>query len=164
MWYDEKKEVVLRKLRSSEKGLSEKEADIRLKRHGKNLIKEIYKINPWKIFFLQFKSWLIYILIAAIIVSIIIEHYIDSGVIFAIVLLNAFIGFFQQYKAEKSVLELRKILTPKVKVMRNGKLKIIKAEELVRGDILVLKSGDKIPADCRILKVINLEVNEAVLT
>jgi len=159
-----KKEAVLEKLNSTVEGLSQKEANLRLKRYGKNLVKELYKISPIKIFFKQFKSFLIYILLFAAIFSLIIKHYIDAGVIFAIVLLNASLGFYQQYKAEKSIMKLKKILTPIAKVFRNGKLTKIKSEEIVPGDILKLEEGDKIIADCRVFSTNNLEVNEAILT
>jgi len=106
----------------------------------------------------------VYILLFSIAISVVIQHYLDASVIGAIVLLNAAIGFAQQYKAEKSVKELKKLLVLKAKVLRGGVLKVINAEEIVVGDIILLKQGDKIPADCRIFKHENLEVNEAVLT
>jgi len=163
-WHNLKKEAVIEKLNSDERGLSEKEASLRLQRYGKNIIKEIYKINPIKIFFKQFRSFLIYILIAAVIISFLIKHYVDAGIIFAIVILNATLGFVQQYKAEKSILKLKKLLKPTVKVFRQGKLRRVKSEEVVPGDVVVVREGDKIVADCRILESENLEVNEAILT
>ncbi len=163
-WHAVKKEDVFEELKTSKDGLSEREAELRLARDGRNIIKEKDKLNFIKIFFLQFKSWLIYILLFSIIISIVIKHYLDASVIGAIVFLNATIGFVQQYKAEKSVKELKKLLVLKAKVLRDDKLKMINAEEIVVGDILLLKQGDKIPADCRIFKYENLEVNEAVLT
>jgi len=163
-WHALKKEEILRQLKTSSKGLSEREAALRLEKYGKNIIKETYKINPVKIFFKQFKSFLIYILILATLVSLIIKHYVDASVIFAIVLLNSTLGFIQEYKAEKSILKLKKLMRPEAKVFREGKLKKIKAEEVVPGDILVLKEGDKLIADCRLLETENLEVNEAILT
>ncbi|MBU0957257.1 MAG: HAD-IC family P-type ATPase [Nanoarchaeota archaeon] len=159
-----KKEQVLKSLNTSPQGLTEKQARKRQETYGKNQIKDLYKINPLKIFLLQFKSFLIYILIAATILAIIISEYIDAIVIFAIIILNAIIGFTQQYKAEKSIIELRKILTPKVKVYREGKLKIISSKDIVPGDIIKLSAGDKIPADARIISTENLELNEAILT
>ncbi len=163
-WHAVKKEVVFKELRTSEEGLSEKEAELRLERNGKNVIEEKDQLNAVKIFFLQFKSWLVYILLFSIIIAIVIAHYLDASVIGAIVLLNVIIGFIQQYKAEKSIKELKKLLVLKTKVLRDGVLKIINAEDIVVGDIVLLKSGDKIPADCRIFKYENLEVDESVLT
>lgn len=159
-----KKEAILKELQTSSKGLTDKEASLRLETYGKNMIEEVYKIKPMKIFFKQFKSFLIYILLVATLFSIIIKHFLDASVIFLIVLLNATIGFFQQYKAEKSIAELKKILVPNVRVIRNSKLKKISSLNLVPGDIIVLREGDKIMADSRILKAENLEVNEAILT
>jgi len=163
-WHAVKKEAVFKELVTSENGLSEKEAQLRLARDGKNVIKEEEKLNSVKIFLLQFKSWLVYILLFSIVISIVIKHYLDASVIGAIVVLNATIGFVQQYKAEKSVKELKKLLVLKAKVLRDNTLKVINAEDIVVGDILLLRQGDKIPADCRIFKIENLEVNEAVLT
>ena len=163
-WHALKKEEVLKKLNSSSDGLSKEEAKIRLERYGKNIIKDDYKLNPFKIYFLQFKSWLIYILLIATLISLLIMHYLDASVIFAIILLNTTIGFVQQYRAEKSMLELKKLLTLKSKVLRGGRLIVANAEEIVSGDVLILKAGDKIPADCRIISFENLEVNEAILT
>ncbi len=159
-----KQEDILKKLNTEKKGLTEKEASLRLNKYGKNEIKEVYKISPVKIFLKQFKSFLVYILFVAIIISLIIKHYIDASAILAIVILNSFLGFFQQYKAEKSIVKLKKMLKPESKVYRDGKLKIISSENLVPGDIIKLEEGDKVTADCRILEVDNLETNEAVLT
>lgn len=163
-WHAVKKEDVLKELKSNEKGINDKEAEIRLKKNGRNIIEETYKISPVKIFIKQFQSYIVYVLLAATIISFIIRHYLDASVILAIVFLNAGLGFAQQYKAEKSILELKKLMVPKSKVMRNGKLRVISSAYLVPGDILVLESGDCITADSRILGSENLEVNEAVLT
>ncbi len=163
-WHAIKKEAVFKGLRTSEEGLSQKEADLRLERNGKNIIEEKEKLSTVKIFLVQFKSWLVYVLLFSVIIALIIEHYLDASVIGAIILLNAGIGFIQQYKAERSVKELRKLLVLKTKVLRDGVLKIINAEDIVAGDIVLLKSGDKIPADCRIFRYENLEVDESILT
>ena len=163
-WHTLAKEEVLKKLNSSLEGLSQKEAEIRLERYGKNVIEEVYKISPFKIFLKQFKSFLIYILLFAIVFSVLIKHFIDASVIFAIVILNASLGFVQQYKAEKSIINLRKLLKPEVRVFRNGRLRQISSEYLVPGDLIRLAEGDKITADCRLTSIENLEVNEAILT
>ncbi len=163
-WHAIKKESVLKRLRSSAEGLSEKEAQLRLEKDGRNVIKEQDGLGGLRILLLQFKSWIIYILLFSIAISLVIQHYLDASVIGAIVLLNAAIGFVQQYKAEKSVKELKKLLVLKAKVLREGVLKIINAEDIVVGDVIILRQGDKIPADARIFQYENLEVNEAVLT
>ena len=163
-WHMLKKEEVLEKLNSGAEGLSEQEAAERLKKYGRNAIKEGYSLNPAKIFLKQFNSFIIYVLLAAILISVIIAHYIDAYVIAAIVLLNAVIGFVQQYKAEKSIIELRKMFIPTTKVFRGGKLKVVSSQDIVPGDVVLFEEGDKVTADCRILETTNVEVSEAILT
>ena len=163
-WHTLKKEGVLRDFGSSLTGISEKEASKRLKEYGDNVIQETLKLHPLKIFLSQFKSIFIYILLVATIFSLIIKHYIDSSIIFIIIMFNVSVGFFQQYKAEKSILELKKILIPTVRVMREGRLRKISSKEIIPGDLLILSEGDRVVADCRLIVVENLEVNEAILT
>lgn len=163
-WHAKTKEEIFSELNSSKSGLSDEEAKQRLQKYGKNEIKKTHRLEPLKIFFSQFKSFLIYILIVAAAISFFIKHYIDGIVISAIVFLNAGIGFFQQYKAEKAIINLKKFVVPESKVVRDGKLKSVSSHELVPGDIVKLKSGDKVNADCRILNYENLQINEAVLT
>jgi P-type Ca2+ transporter type 2C len=164
MWHALDKKEVLNKLKTSEEGLSEKEASARLKQYGKNEIKQSSKMHPFAIFIEQFKSVFIVILFAAAIFSFLIKHYVDFAVIMVIVVLNSVIGFFQQYKAEKIISEMKELLVPKVKVMREGKISEISSLELVVGDILMVSEGDKITADCRLLQVNELQANEAALT
>ena len=158
------KEEILKELRTSENGLTSEEADARLQKYGKNILKEPSKIRPIKIFLEQFNSFLIYILVIAAGISFLIKHNLDGIVISVVVLVNAGIGFTQQYKAEKAIADLKKFLVSKSKVLRNGRLLEISSEEIVPGDILVLSAGDKINADCRILESENLQTNEAILT
>jgi len=162
-WHAKKKEELFRILKTSEKGLTEQEAEKRLK-DGLNEIKEIYRINPVKIFLSQFKSFLIYILLIAALISIFIAHYLDASVIFAITLINTIIGFVQQYKAETSIQKLKQLFVPQARIFRNGKLKLMSSKHIVPGDIILFEQGDKITADCRILESENLEVNESILT
>lgn len=164
MWHALDKKEVLEKLNTSENGLSDEEASKRLKEYGKNELKQIHKINPFFIFLEQFKSIFILILFAAAIFSFFIQHYIDFAVILVIVILNSAIGFFQQYRAERIIQKMKNLLVPKVKVLRGGKLSEIFSSEVVPGDIMVISEGDKITADCRLLYVNELQVNEAVLT
>ncbi len=163
-WHTKKKEEVIKELNSNLNGLSQAEVEIRSAQHGENIIKETFKVSPVKIFLTQFKSFLIYILLAATLLSFLIKHYLDGSVILVIIIINATIGFIQQYKAEKSILELRKILIPLTRVLREGKLIRISSTQLIPGDILVLSEGDKITADARIIEAESLEVNEAILT
>jgi len=158
------KEELFKEFKTSKDGLSQEEAKQRLEKYGKNIIKKTQKFKALKILFEQFNSFLIYILILAAILSFAIGHNLDAVVISAIIVINAGIGFFQQYKAEKAIESLKKFLIPHSKVMREGKLIKISSEELVPGDIVILGSGDKINADCRIIELEDLQTNEAVLT
>jgi Ca2+-transporting ATPase len=164
MWYNLDKKEVLEKLKSSEKGLSQEEAQKRLLQYGKNEIKQIKRTSPILIFFQQFKSVFILILILASIFSLIIQQYLDFAIIMGIVLFNSAVGFFQQYKAEKIISKMKELLVPKVQVIRDGKISEILSSELVIGDILMLSEGDKITADCRLLHSNEIQTNEASLT
>lgn len=164
VFHAQKKEAVLEELGTSENGLTHYQFKSRLEEFGKNKIRKTHKLRPLKILFEQFKSFLIYILIFAIVISFLIGHVTDAIVILAIVIINASIGFFQQYKAEKAIISLRKLLVQTSIVIRDGKHLKIPSSEIVPGDILVLKAGDKINADCRIIESENLQTNEAVLT
>lgn len=153
-----------KELHSSETGLPQSRATNLLKIHGKNTIKKKASLHPIKIFFSQFNSFLIYILLIASLISFMIDHLIDAFVILAIVLLNSAIGFFQQFKAERAIQKLKKLILPKTRVIRNGKQIEINSTDLVPGDIIVLEAGDKIPADLRIIESENAATNEAILT
>jgi len=174
-YYRLKLKEVYSKLNSSEKGLSQKEAKERLK-EGYNELKKKKQISPLKLFLLQFKGFLILILIAAAIIAAIIpffeknvsgltiNDFKDPIIITGILFLNALFGSIQEYKAEKAIEALKKLATPKAKVLRDNKEVEIPTKEIVPGDVLLLEEGDKIPADARIIKSINLEVQESALT
>jgi P-type Ca2+ transporter type 2C len=147
-----------------ETGLTQKEAEYRLIKAGKNQITHEEKISKLKIFTQQFKNPLIYILLVAIVISVIIKEFLDASVILAIVLLNSILGYYQEYKAEKALELLKKISAPTARVLRNKRIRIIKAQNVVPGDILILETGDKIPADARLLTMSNLQTNESILT
>ncbi len=151
-------------LNSDENGLTDKEAKKRLLEFGENRILEKKRKTALQIFLDQFKSVLILILIVATIVSVILGEILDAAVIFAIVILNALLGFYQERKAEKILEALKKLASLNAKVLRNSEAKIIKSEEIVPGDILILAAGDKIQADCRLLESINLKIDESSLT
>jgi P-type Ca2+ transporter type 2C len=163
-WYQIETDEMLRKLSASENGLNEDEARQRLARFGPNKLAEAEKISRFEILLHQFASPLIYILLVAGAVTILLQEYTDAGVIFAVVVLNAIIGFTQEYKAEESVRALRKLTVPRARVVRDGREKEINSEELVPGDVVVLASGAKVPADMRLLKTIELRVDEALMT
>src|SRR3989338_2415734 len=155
---------VFRELNSNNEGLSQAEAEKRLQEYGLNEIKEAKKISPIKIFLNQFNSVVVYILIAALVISLFIGERLDAIVIGIILILNAVFGFIQEYRAEKSIEALKKLASLKATVIRDGKEKEIDAKLLVPGDIINLETGDKIPADARLFEVINLETQEAALT
>jgi len=163
-WHSLDKKEVLKELKTSEEGLSAQEARSRLQTYGKNELKQISKVNPLIIFLTQFNSVFIYILLVAALFSFLIKHYLDFTVILAVVLVNSFVGFFQQYKAEKTIQELKQILVPKVKVLRNNRLVEIFSSDLVPGDIISISEGDKVMADCRIIHSNDIQANEAILT
>lgn len=163
-WYQLSIKEIYQQLNTHEKGLTSQEAQKRLIQYGYNRIQEEDKINRLKIFLHQFASPLIYILLIAGIISIILKAYIDAGVIFAVVILNAVIGYFQEYKAEQSVRALKKMLVPRAKVLRDGIEKEINSEELVPGDMVFLYSGIRVPADIRLVHTVELKIDESILT
>lgn len=163
-YYKKRVDELFKEFNTSEKGLSNTEAKKKLLKYGKNIIKEERKFQPIKILLDQLKSFLIYILIIAAVISFFIGNNIDGFVISAIIVLNAGIGYFQQYKAEKAITSLKKLLIPKSKVIREGRMIEVLSSELVPGDVIVFESGDKVSADARIIESDNLQTNEAVLT
>ncbi len=163
-WYQLRINDVLQKLETSKEGLTEKDAKERLTRFGTNKLAEEEKISKIKILLHQFISPLIYILLVAALVTFLLKEYTDASVIIAVVILNAIIGYIQEFKAERSVRALKRMLTPRTKVLRDGHEKEINSEVLVPGDIVLLASGSKVPADIRLLKTIELKIDEAMLT
>jgi Ca2+-transporting ATPase len=148
----------------TEKGLSNSEADHRLHKYGLNELKVEKGISPFKIFLQQFTSPLVWLLIVALVISIFLKEEVDAIVIGAIIVLNAFLGFIQEYKAEKSIEALKKMASPKAKVIRGGKEMKIDSTQVVPGDLIVLETGDKVPADSRIVEVHELQTQEGPLT
>ncbi|PIN79454.1 calcium-translocating P-type ATPase, PMCA-type [Candidatus Woesearchaeota archaeon CG10_big_fil_rev_8_21_14_0_10_34_8] len=163
-YYNKTLENVEKELETSIQGLSSAEAKKRLEKYGLNEIKEKKKVNPLIIFLSQFNSVVVYILIGAVIISALLGEYVDSIVIMVILIFNAVFGFIQEYKAEKSIEALKKMASLKAKVMRNNKVEMIDAKELVPGDILLLEEGDKIPADGRLIETIHINTLESALT
>jgi P-type Ca2+ transporter type 2C len=147
-----------------EEGLTNAEAEKRLLDFGPNKLKESKKEGLIKIFLRQFNDVLIYILILASVVSFFAGEKIDAYVIFAILIFNAVFGFIQEYKAEKAIELLRKLTTLTTKVIRDGKIIQVPSSEIVKGDVIVLESGDKVSADLRIIEERNLQTDEAALT
>jgi len=163
-WHSLETAEVLGKLNASERGLKPEEAANRLMQYGFNELIAGRKVSPLSIFFSQFKSVLILILLGATIISLATGHDVDAVVIFTIVIVSTLVGFTQEYRAERALEALKKMLTPTAIVLRDGKETEIPVKEIVPGDILVLKEGDKVSADARLIEVINLQINEASLT
>lgn len=155
---------VLDALESSTHGLSSVEAEKRFEEAGANSLPAAEKEGLFKRFFKHFHDLLIYILIAAALVTAILGHWIDTGVILAVVVINAVIGFIQEGKAEEALASIRKMLSALAHVHRDGRWHEIEAERLVPGDMVRLKSGDRVPADLRLIKVTDLRIEESALT
>ncbi|MBW6492721.1 MAG: HAD-IC family P-type ATPase, partial [Lentimicrobium sp.] len=164
-WHSMEAGDVVEKLKTDqEKGLKDNEVKERLGKYGRNEIPKGKKRTWWMRLLMQFNNVLIYVLIAAAIITALMDHWIDTWVILAVVIINALIGFLQEGKAERSLESIRKMLSLEAVVIRNGKKQTVDAEELVPGDVVMLKSGDKIPADIRLVKSKDLRVEESPLT
>ena len=157
-------EETLNSLRSSRDGLTSEEAARRLQEYGPNELRRLKKISPWAIFFEQFKDLLIIILLVAVVISAILGETVDAIVIFIIIIFAAGLGFIQEYRAERSLEALNKMAAPTARVVRDGKHIDIPANELVPGDVVLVKTGDRIPADGRVMESVNLRTDEASLT
>jgi len=157
-------EKVLKKLSSGINGISREEAKNRLQKFGPNEIPEKKAKHPLLVFLKQFHNILIYILIVAAVISFSIGDPIDAYVITAVILINATMGFIQEYKAERSIRALKKMIVLYTKVFREGELLQIPTKELVPGDIIFLEEGDRISADARLIEVKNFRTVEASLT
>ena len=145
-------------------GLSSGEAKIRLEKHGENKLKEKKRVSWLKVLLEQFKSPLIYILVIASGITLALGDVINASVIGAAVVLNTILGFYQEMKAERSLEALSKMLTPKAKVLRDGKRVMIEASQVVPGDICVLELGERVPADGVVVMADSLSCDEAILT
>ena len=155
---------VIQTLQTSRQGLEDREAKSRLAKFGYNELVAEKKTSPFKILIRQFTGILIIILIIATIFSAAIGELVDAIVILAIVVAAAVLGFTQEYRAERSLEALKKMLSPTITVVRDGKEKKIPSKDLVPGDAILLEAGDRVPADARLIEIANLQVDEASLT
>ncbi|APU61580.1 calcium-translocating P-type ATPase, SERCA-type [Clostridium botulinum] len=146
------------------KGLTTREAQKRIKKYGPNVLKKKKKISPFKIFLEQFNDFIIWVLIAATIISGFMGERADAITILIIVIMNAILGFVQEFKTEKSLEALNELSSPTAKVIRDSSVKVINAEELVIGDLVILESGDRIPADCILVEDSSFMADESLLT
>ncbi len=163
-WYAFRDEEVFTELRTSVNGLEEKEVAKRLQFYGENKLPEAKKVTLGQIILHQLLNPLIFILIAAAVASIFIGEGKDAVFIFLVILINSALGTYQEYNAEKSASSLQKLMKIKARVRRNGSEIEVPAEEIVPGDIVLLESGMKVPADMRLLEVSGLEIDESFLT
>lgn len=145
-------------------GLSQKEAERRLQKYGSNTLQKKKKISPIKIFISQFNDFITWVLIAATIISGFMGEKADCITILIIVIMNAILGFVQEYRTERSLEALKKMSSPTAKVIRDGFVKVINTEELVIGDLVIVESGDRVPADCMLVEDSNFMVDESILT
>lgn len=164
MYYQKNIEEIIKEFETSEEGLSKKEANERLLKYGKNILTSKKKESILKMFLKEFTSPMILILLFTVVVSFIIGEVLDACVILFIILIDAVIGTYQEYKAKKSAEALNQMLKSKAKVLRDNKEMEIDAEELVVGDIILVDSGTKLTSDARIIECSNIQIDESVLT
>jgi len=164
-WYKLSPEQVLAQLKvDPERGLEDSEAKNRLEQHGRNELTERGVKSPWRIFLEQFTGTMVVVLMIAALISALLGEFQDAIIVMVIVILNALLGFRQEYQAEQAMAALKKLAIPTVRVKRGGHIKEISSVTLVPGDIVLLEAGNLVPADCLILESANLSVQEAALT
>ncbi|WP_299700411.1 cation-translocating P-type ATPase [uncultured Pontibacter sp.] len=165
MWFSKSIEAVLTELKvDPAQGLSETEAQARLEKHGPNKLTAKKKKSVFQMFVAQLRDWLIYVLFAAVVITLFMGEYIDSIIIMAVIILNAVLGVVQEIKAGNAIEALQKIASPKAIVRRDSVVKEIDAETVVPGDILILDAGRYIAADLRLIESANLQIEESALT
>ncbi len=146
------------------RGLASPEAAMRLERQGPNEVASGKRKPPWLRFLLQFHQSLIYLLLVAALVSAALAEWVDASVIFGVVLVNALIGYLQESKAEDAIAALARMVVTEATVRRDGVIRRLPSRDVVPGDIVLLQSGDRVPADLRLLRARNLQIDEAALT
>jgi magnesium-transporting ATPase (P-type) len=156
--------VVSRLATDGEKGLDAAEASIRLQKYGPNRLPEGKRRGPFIRFLAQFNNVLVYVLLAAGFTKLMLNLWVDAAIIFGVVVLNALLGFIQEGKAERALDSIRNMLSAEARTVRGGETRLIPAEQLVPGDLVVLESGDKVPTDLRLVDAKNLRTEEAALT
>ena len=171
LWHSKSRDEIFSELDTSEEGLPQEEAEERLEKEGENRIESGDSTSPLKIFISQFQDNLIYLLMAAALLSVGIgllpghqPEYAEAGIIMLILFANGTFGFIQDYRAEKSIEALKKMSTPAAMVMRDGEKVEVDSTEIVTGDIIFLEQGDAVPADARLLEAESLDTDESALT
>ncbi|MCM3746158.1 calcium-translocating P-type ATPase, SERCA-type [Paenibacillus pasadenensis] len=164
-WHRLSEEELLSQLGSSpESGLAPEEAERRLAEHGRNELTEGEKLSPVKLFLNQFKDFMVLVLIGATLISGLLGEFLDAITIIAIIIINAVLGFIQEFRAERSLRALKELSAPLANVLRGGTAEAVPASDLVPGDIIQLQSGDRIPADIRFLAANSCQAEESALT
>ncbi len=164
LWHTLSSEIVMSRLKSAPTGLSRSEAARRLAEYGPNELQSVHRTSPWTILFAQFKNVLIAILLVATVLSAFLGHPIEAIAIAVIVLFAVLLGFVQEYRADRAIEALRQMAAPTTTALRDGEEVEIAARDLVPGDVILLRAGDKIPADARLIEAVNLQIEEASLT
>ncbi len=165
MWFSKSIEEVLKEINvDASSGLSADEAKVRLEKYGANQLLSKKKKNIFQLFVAQLQEWLIYILLAAVVITLFMGEYIDAIIILLVIITNAVLGVIQEVKAGKAIEALQKMSFPKALVRRNGEVKEINSHEVVPGDILILDAGRSISADIRLIESANLQIEESALT
>lgn len=165
MWFAKSEEELLKELNVDPSlGLSEKEAALRLDKYGANKLKGKKKESVLQLFVKQLQQWLIYVLFAAVVITLFMGEYIDSIIILLVIFVNAILGVIQEVKAGKAIEALQKMTQTKVLVRRDGETREIDSEKIVPGDILILDTGRILAADLRLIEASNLQIEESALT
>ena len=149
---------------TAEDGLTEEEVEQRRQKYGWNELTEAKRISPFILFLNQFKDFMMLVLMGATLISGILGEYLDAITIIAIVVLNGVLGFIQEFRAERSLRALKQLSAPHANVLRQGEVRNVFVKELVPGDIVLVESGDRIPADVHWLKTSSLDAEESALT
>ena len=163
-WHTLSVDDALVRQQSASSGLSGGEAAERLKKHGPNELQAVRRESAWHVLAAQFRNALIVILLCATVISGFLGHTLEAAVISVIVLLAVLLGFLQEYRASRALDALRRMAAPVAHALRDGHEAAIPAREVVPGDVVVLRTGDRVPADCRVIQSVNLAIDEAALT
>lgn len=164
-WWLWSAEKVAKTLNSTlHNGLTPREAERRLAEHGENILQPKARISQLKLFFSEFTDFMVLVLLGAVAISGALGEWVDAITILAIVILNALLGFIQEYRAERSLEALKELAAPEARVVRAGRQITVSATKVTPGDLLLLETGDRVPADLRLVKAIGLEIDESPLT
>ncbi len=164
-WHILEQDTVIHDLRSSiDQGLASEEADQRFQEAGPNQLAEVQPTTFWQMLWEQFNSFVVLLLLVAAAISALLGDYIESAVIVTIVILNTTLGVLQERRAEQALAALRKLAAPEAHVIRDGHRQVISATRLVPGDVVLLETGNFVPADIRLFETVNLRIDESALT